>query len=546
MTSNATNLETFPIPSDLAGFWMYDRVHAPRPLTPLSQELLLDGLTKGFCAGMRELGYPLGLHYRSVNYYAYYAFLPHDRSAQAGLAVDAKCCDEIALLLARLREKWECEWLPSILPGLERLRTRDYGNLSDGELLATLDELRDDLTARWRIHGLLLFAYQAASAFDDFYRDALTPVDATESHLLLSGFPTRAFEADLGLWRISRRVRRSPTLRRLFAETLRPALAEKLSETEAGQSVLRDLQKHLDEFGWRGDTILELAEPMWRENLSIPLNALRGLAALDDTEDPEARLTKIAERREQLLAAARARLADHPAQRAEFEKLYAQARDHVVIDENHNFYIDQMGNIALRLPLLELARRLTRKGSIDRIDDVFFLMTPEIRSGLRGTDQREQVAIRRAEMTRWATVTPPATLGEPPPDGETDPFLAALAKTDAAPLPLPQTATVIRGTPASPGSVQGRAKVVRSLEEASTIVPGQILVCEMTLPAWSVVFASTAAVVADTGGVLCHCATVAREYGVPCVVGTSVGTTMIADGAMLAVDGTKGEVRVLG
>jgi pyruvate,water dikinase len=136
-------------------------------------------------------------------------------------------------------------------------------------------------------------------------------------------------------------------------------------------------------------------------------------------------------------------------------------------------------------------------------------------------------------------------LGEPPPDGETDPFLAALAKTDAPPVPLPQTATVIRGTPASPGSAQGRAKVVRTLEEASTIIPGQILVCEMTLPAWSVVFASTAAVVADTGGVLSHCATVAREYGIPCVVGTSVGTTVIADGAMLAVDGTKGEVRVL-
>jgi pyruvate,water dikinase len=87
--------------------------------------------------------------------------------------------------------------------------------------------------------------------------------------------------------------------------------------------------------------------------------------------------------------------------------------------------------------------------------------------------------------------------------------------------------------------------VARSLEEASTVEPGQILVCEMTLPPWSVLFSTIGAVVADTGGVLSHCATVAREYGIPCVVGTIVGTTTIQDGAMLAVDGAKGEVRIL-
>jgi pyruvate,water dikinase len=254
---------------------------------------------------------------------------------------------------------------------------------------------------------------------------------------------------------------------------------------------------------------------------------------------------RIAERREKLLAAARARLADHPARRAEFEALYAQARDHVTIDENHNCYIDQMGNVGMRLPVLELAGRLVRNGSIGRADDIFFITTPEIRSGLRGVDQRKQVARRRTEMAHWTAATPPETLGEAPSLDEMDPFLVALSKLDAPPVPRDQTATMIRGTAASPGTVQGRAKVARSLEEASTIEPGQILVCEMTLPAWSVFFASSAAVVADTGGVLSHCATVAREYGIPCVVGTCQGTTIIPDGAMLAVDGTKGEVRVL-
>ena len=87
--------------------------------------------------------------------------------------------------------------------------------------------------------------------------------------------------------------------------------------------------------------------------------------------------------------------------------------------------------------------------------------------------------------------------------------------------------------------------MARSLEEASTVEPGQILVCEMTLPPWSVLFSTFSAVVADTGGILSHCATVAREYGIPGVVGTIVGTTTIHDGAMLIVDGAKGEVRIV-
>jgi len=545
--THASSVPGFPVPADLAGFWMFDQVHGPRPLTPLSQELLLPALTEGFCAALREVGYPLGLHFRAVNYYCYCAFLPDNPPADSSTAPPSRYHDVVAALMPRLSERWEGEWLPSILADLDRLRTLDYGTLSDAELLATFDDLRRDLVARWRIHGFLLFGYQAASTFDDFYRAALTPSDATEAHLLLNGFRTRTFDADCGLWRISRAVRRSPVLRRLFAAELSSAnLIIRLNDSDEGCAILRELRVHLDEFGWRGDTLLELADPMWREDLGIPLNALRGLIVLDDAEDPEARLRRIAKRREHLLARARERLVDDPAQRAQFEALYEQARDHVVIDENHNFYIDQMGNAALRLPILELGRRLVRHRSLERAEDVFLLTTAEIMSGLRDSDHRESVAKRRAEMAHWATVPPPSTLGEPPPEDATDPFMLAISKLDAPPVPQVQTSTVIRGTPASPGIVQGRAKVARSLEEASTIEPGQILVCEMTLPAWSVLFGATAAVVADTGGVLSHCATVAREYGIPCVVGTIVGTTAIPDGMMLSVDGTKGEVRLLG
>jgi len=545
MTATATGVSEFPVPADLDGFWMFDQVHAPRPLTPLSAEILLTGLSDGFRSAMREVGYPLGFAMRAVNTYGYIALLPHQEQEDEPDEGSA-WTEDSAALMQRLGERWEQEWLPAILPGLERLRTLDYAALSDDALVAVLGDLRRDLVARWRVHGYLLFTYQAASTFDDFYREALAPVDVTEPYQLLSGFQTQTFYANRGLWQLSRLVRRSPHLARLFAETTTADRLAALEGCEAGRAYLAELRTYLEEFGWRADAILELAEPMWREDLAIPLNALRGLIDRGDDEDPDARLQRIAERRQRLLAEARSKLVHDPERLARFDLLYEEARHHVIVDENHNFYIDQMGNAALRLPVLELGRRLVGHGAVDRIEEVFLLTTTQIKAGLGGVDQRAEVARQRAVLAHWATVTPPPSIGEPPADDELDSFIAAMIKVDAPPEPQPQTPTTIRGTPASPGTARGRARVARSLEEASTVRPGQILVCEMTLPPWSVLFATIRAVVADTGGILSHCATVAREYGIPCVVGTTVGTTAIRDGMLLEVNGTTGEVKIVG
>ena len=112
-------------------------------------------------------------------------------------------------------------------------------------------------------------------------------------------------------------------------------------------------------------------------------------------------------------------------------------------------------------------------------------------------------------------------------------------------VPAPsKSETYTPGTPASPGTVQGIAKVVRSLNEASKLNPGDIMVCEMTMPPWTPLFSTVAGIVADTGGILSHCAIVAREYRLPAVVGTLMGTSVIQDGWTITVDGTKGVVRI--
>jgi len=102
--------------------------------------------------------------------------------------------------------------------------------------------------------------------------------------------------------------------------------------------------------------------------------------------------------------------------------------------------------------------------------------------------------------------------------------------------------TALRGVAGAPGRYTGTARVVRSLAEAGELDEGEVMVCEMTLPPWVPLFSIAGAVVTDVGGVLSHSAIVAREFGLPAVVGTDVGTVVIKSGQTVTVDGTKGLV----
>ena len=104
---------------------------------------------------------------------------------------------------------------------------------------------------------------------------------------------------------------------------------------------------------------------------------------------------------------------------------------------------------------------------------------------------------------------------------------------------------MLQGSPGSPGTVRGPAKVLWSLSEAAEIQQGEVLIAETTAPPWTPLFATAAAIVTDTGGILSHSAVVAREYGIPAVVGTGVATTMVRDGQTIEVDGDKGIVRLV-
>jgi phosphoenolpyruvate synthase/pyruvate phosphate dikinase len=154
---------------------------------------------------------------------------------------------------------------------------------------------------------------------------------------------------------------------------------------------------------------------------------------------------------------------------------------------------------------------------------------------------------RRREAERWARVVPPPLIGAPEKFDLEDPFIIAMGGKMLglmSPAEPSRDPDVLNGIAAAPGVARGTVKVVKTLGEASKLQPGDIMVCEMTMPPWTPLFATAAGIVADTGGVLSHCAIVAREYRLPAVVGTHVGTTVLRDGMVVTVDGSKGLVRI--
>src|SRR5205807_1703732 len=107
----------FPIPADLQGFWQWDKLHGPRPMTPLTQDVWLDAVARGFSAAMNEFGGPLLLTARAVNYYFYVSIIPAELGQESIEQRSDRFQATMARVLPAIGDLWQKDWLPSILPG---------------------------------------------------------------------------------------------------------------------------------------------------------------------------------------------------------------------------------------------------------------------------------------------------------------------------------------------------------------------------------------------------------------------------------------------
>ena len=196
---------------------------------------------------------------------------------------------------------------------------------------------------------------------------------------------------------------------------------------------------------------------------------------------------------------------------------------------------------------MEFGARLAQAGILEIAEDVFYLTLEELQIN-RDISLKELVQDRKDEMEHFSQVTPPQMLGTAPPFEMTDAgsMVRALFKGEMSQGTFNNDeANTVKGLSGSAGVVRGTAKVLHSLDDASKLQPGDVLVTAFTEPPWTPLFATAAAVVTDNGGVLSHTAVVAREYRIPAVVGTNNATSTFKDGQLIEVDGNTGIVRVV-
>jgi phosphohistidine swiveling domain-containing protein len=200
----------------------------------------------------------------------------------------------------------------------------------------------------------------------------------------------------------------------------------------------------------------------------------------------------------------------------------------------------------VRRIFLEFGRRFVAAGVLESQPDIFYLTLDELRQTAALRPQlayRTLVSERRADLERFWAVDPPLVLGTPPP--APDAAGRAASKRGGTTADPSDQCGVLRGHAGSAGIARGPARVNCGTDAAAQVGAGEILVAATITPAWTPLFAAAAAVVTDSGGILSHCAIVAREYRIPAVVGTGSASTRIRDGQLLEVDGSAGIVRIV-
>ena len=499
-----------PDPALGAYSWVHEGEHAPASQPPLTRDAF--GLARAPAAGP-----PPRL---VINGYTYV------RSDAAPPFPDTEVADG-RTPLARWRERWlpEVEALISALDGFEPDRV-EPGQWSD--------TLGHQARAFGRVfvgvHGeTVLPSARAAEAFVAQYLELFGEGRRDDAYALLQGFPNRTLDRAVDLWDLSRLVRSDAGLRTALGRW--PAVPE----ANPSQRAFREgFQAFLDTYGDTLDMFVQDA-PTWGEDPTVPLALIRSYAQRPDGESPREAAAAQRRRREALEAELRGAAASDPAA-ADLLAALPVAQELLPVREDHNYLCDQRASAASRRRWLKVGRLLMARAGAASPDDVFYYAVGELVTTLEGGAplSRAEVARRRRLQAAYRAAPPPPVLGKPlPPGTAQDPSGPASSGT-----------RVLRGVGASPGVVRGRARVIRTIGEADRLRPGEVLICGVTAPAWTPYFSLIGALVTDAGGALSHPAVVAREFGLPSVVGTGSATRVIPDGATVTVDGSAGVVTV--
>lgn len=346
----------------------------------------------------------------------------------------------------------------------------------------------------------------------------------------IHGNPT--METALALWDLAEKT--GPEGRAVFVSEPITRVPLVLGESDAGREFLARMREFLKVHGHRAVREFDFSCPRWREDPTFLYETVRNyLEHPAGQPTPRQHYERQVLEHEEAKASVERALAHRPLRRRLFRWLVRVLEERLPLREAYKFYL-LIGMAQIRDLYLEVGRRMVARGVLEKQEDFFFLSIPEIErvsSGeLDASWVRQQIPVRRLEFARHMRANPPLVV-----------------RSDGKPVMKPATSgEALTGTPVSWGIARGPARILLDPGDGALLHKGEILVAPFTDPGWTPLFLTAGALVMEIGGIMSHGAVVAREYGIPAVVGVKNATRRLRDGEMLEVNGATGEVRRLG
>lgn len=541
--------------------WMRRQIveHMPEPLSPLFEDLYLrQGLDQSIghlIDAMAEIGgtelnwnamLPHGLA-GTINGYAYTtgSFNMTGENLVAILRIYAR----IYKFFTMSAFDWDHVVLPNYLALIKQWNHVDLAEVTDEELLRGISQLATADSAYWwgsaaklGLSRMLdpLFALLLRSPLIRYALPEPRPIGAA----FLRGFDSKALDAQADMEALADMIRNAPEMRKIVLNTDTSQLLTTLSSHPEAQSVLNGIQQYLDKYGHQIYN-LDFVDPTQNEDPTPILLSLKALVKNAPIVDVRRRQAQMSAERDALITQTRQRL--NPLSRLLFDFIWKWTKQYAPYRENVMFYMGAAWP-TLRKLASELGQRLTNSGAIGQPNDIYYLNSADITKAIKArhndlpmtnyallVQERRSLREARKLLTPLPTVPAKAEMKVGPIN------LAMFNPTPGAPNEGP----VLAGYAVSTGQVTAPATVIHTVADFDKMQPGSILVCTTTTPAWTPLFSQAVGLVTDVGGALAHGSIVAREYGIPAVMGTGVATERIKSGMMLTVDGNAGTVTLI-
>ena len=548
-------------------FWVYDDLHCPHPLSPMFEDI--GGWWLSCDHMFRRFGTPFATDwiYKNINGYLYTAAIPamaglnattqeYNYETRAIVPEDPEYAGKIGAYLGavlpvygmKFTEWWRTRFVP------EMQRNFDYieglldqkDQLSLAEVAVLLEDAIDMHDRHWKIHWMLNFAQLSATLnLRAVMEKTHGKIDEVLLGRLQASANDRNWDKIKALWTMKEEVKADEALSAIFAAPAATEIVPALKASERGRRFIDErVVPYQKEFGWHAVWSHEFIFPSFREDMTPVVQLVRDQFA-SDYDYP----AKIAVLRADIDAAAKEILEGLEGEALEEMRAANDVNLKMApLTPDHHFYIDQGANAHVRLVLVAVGEKLVAQGVLDAPDDVILFRYNELRAFIgnpTGIDGRAIVAAAKAKRAAAEKIQPRDWVGSVTATQLAFPYLNLWGFPDKFTRSNVKVHGQVSGIAGSPGVVEGVARVVLSEAEFDGLMEGEILVCQMTNPAWQVLYGKISAVVTDAGGTVSHPAVLAREYGIPAVVGTSVATSTIKTGDRLRVDGNTGLVEIL-